>query len=109
MIRKVKNVCPKFEDDISYLPKFSEIESLYSYNFDARKFANVLKEKIVIPNGVNIVEGSLKQVKLDEFGFIKDLKLIEYFRGSHLRASMAFINMTISLTVFEYLKEILFF
>jgi H+/Cl- antiporter ClcA len=32
-----------------------------------------------------------------------------YFRGSHLRASMAFINMAISLTVFEYLKETLFF
>jgi len=40
---------------------------------------------------------------------IKELKLKDYFRGSHLRASMAFINMSISLTVFEYLKEILFF
>jgi hypothetical protein len=40
---------------------------------------------------------------------IKDLKIKNYFRGAHLRASMAFINMSISLTVFEYLKEILFF
>jgi hypothetical protein len=40
---------------------------------------------------------------------IKELKLKDYFRGSHLRASMAFINMSISLTVFEYLKETLFF
>jgi hypothetical protein len=40
---------------------------------------------------------------------IKELKMKDYFRGSHLRASMAFINMTISLTVFEYIKEILFF
>lgn len=40
---------------------------------------------------------------------IKELKMKDYFRGSHLRASMAFINMSISLTVFEYLKEVLFF
>ena len=40
---------------------------------------------------------------------IKKLQIKNYFRGAHLRASMAFINMSISLTVFEYLKEILFF
>lgn len=40
---------------------------------------------------------------------IKELKIKDYFRGSHLRASMAFINMSISLYIFESLKEILFF
>ena len=39
---------------------------------------------------------------------IKQLKIKDYFRGANLRASMAFINMSISLTVFEYLKEFLF-
>jgi len=40
---------------------------------------------------------------------IRSLKMGDYFRGAHIRASMAFINMSISLTVFEYVKEILFF
>jgi hypothetical protein len=40
---------------------------------------------------------------------IKKLQIKDYFRGAHLRASMAFINMSISLYIFEYLKEILFF
>jgi len=39
---------------------------------------------------------------------IKKLKFRDYFRGANIRASMAFINMTISLTVFEFMKEILF-
>lgn len=40
---------------------------------------------------------------------IKNLHIKDYFRGAHLRASMAFINMSISLYIFEYLKETLFF
>ena len=40
---------------------------------------------------------------------IKNLHMGDYFRGAHLRASMAFINMSISLYIFEYLKEVLFF
>lgn len=72
-----KNICPKFDDDIAYLPKMTEIESLYSYNFDARKFANVLRDKVVIPNGVKIVNGKLKEVKLNDFGFISELKLMD--------------------------------
>jgi hypothetical protein len=39
---------------------------------------------------------------------IKELKFKDYFRGANLRASMAFVNMSISLTIFEYLKEVLF-
>ena len=33
------------------------------------------------------------------------LKIRDYFRGSHLRAGMGFINMFISLTMFEFLKK----
>lgn len=45
----------------------------------------------------------------DKKSQIKNFHIRDYFRGAHLRAGMAFINMSISLTVFEYLKEILFF
>lgn len=69
------NFAPKVDDDIIYTPVFGEIGSAYSYNFDAIKFAEVIKQKVCIPNGVKFVEGELKQVKLDDFGFIKDLKL----------------------------------
>ena len=34
----------------------------------------------------------------------KLVKLKDYFRGAHLRAGMGFINMSISLTVFELIK-----
>jgi hypothetical protein len=33
------------------------------------------------------------------------VKIRDYFRGSHLRAGMGFINMFISLTMFEFLKK----
>lgn len=45
----------------------------------------------------------------DKKDTIKNLKIGDYFRGVHLRAGMAFINMSISLYIFEYLKETLFF
>lgn len=71
----IENLTPKIDDDIMYQPIYDDIESVYSYNFDAVKFADVIKRKVCIPNGVKFVEGELKQVKLDEFGFIKDIKL----------------------------------
>jgi len=71
----VNNLCPKVDDDILYQPKYSEIDSVYSYNFDAVKFAEVIKNKVCIPNGVKFYEGELKQVKLNDLGFITDLKL----------------------------------
>jgi tryptophan halogenase len=70
-----ENLCPKIDDDLTYTPTIDEIESVYSYNFDAIKFADVIKRKVCIPNGVKFVEGQLKQVKLDDYGFIKDIKL----------------------------------
>ena len=70
-----KNLSPKIDDDLTYMPTVDEIESIYSYNFDAIKFAEVIKNKVCIPNGVKFVEGQLKQVKLDDFGFIQDIKL----------------------------------
>ena len=69
------NLCPKIDDDLTYAPTFDDIESVYSYNFDAIKFAEVIKQKVCIPNGVKFVEGQLKQVKLNDFGFIQDIKL----------------------------------
>jgi tryptophan 6-halogenase len=72
-----ENICPKFDDDISYAPKYTKIESLYSYNFDARKFAEVLKQKICIPNGVNFIKGDLKEIKLDSLGFVEQVKLMD--------------------------------
>ena len=69
------NLCPKIDDDLTYVPTVDEIESVYSYNFDAIKFAEVIKNKVCIPNGVKFVEGQLKQVKLDDYGFIQDIKL----------------------------------
>lgn len=72
-----KNICPNFEEDITYASKLNSLESFYSYNFDARKFTEVIKNKVVIPNGVKIVKGDLKEAKLDAFGFIKELKLMD--------------------------------
>ena len=69
------NLSPCVDDELSYVPTLNEIDSVYSYNFDAIKFADVIKRKICIPNGVKFVEGDLKQVKLDDFGFIQDIKL----------------------------------
>ena len=69
------NLCPKIDDDLTYLPTYEDIESVYSYNFDAIKFAEVIKNKVCIPNGVKFVEGQLKQVKLNDFGYIQDIKL----------------------------------
>lgn len=37
---------------------------------------------------------------------IKNLSIKDYFRGSHIRASMSMINMFISLYVFEIIKII---
>ena len=71
----LNNLSPCIDDDLSYIPTYNEIESVYSYNFDAIKFADVIKRKVCIPNGVKFVEGELKQVKLDDFGFIQDVKL----------------------------------
>lgn len=71
----VNNLTPKVDDDILYTPVFEDIGSVYSYNFDAIKFAEIIKQKVCIPNGVKFVEGELKQVKLDDFGFIKEVKL----------------------------------
>ena len=71
----LNNLTPKIDDDQLYSAVFDEIGSVYSYNFDAIKFADVIKRKVCIPNGVKFVEGQLKQVKLDDFGFIKDIKL----------------------------------
>ena len=71
----LENLCPKIDDDLTYVPTFNDIESVYSYNFDAIKFADVIKRKVCIPNGVKFVEGQLKQVKLNDFGFIQDIKL----------------------------------
>ena len=70
-----QNLSPKIDDDILYQPTYDDIESVYSYNFDAIKFAEVIKNKVCIPNGVKFVEGQLKQVKLNDFGFIQDIKL----------------------------------
>lgn len=70
-----ENLCPKIDDDLTYVPTVDEFESVYSYNFDAIKFADVIKRKVCIPNGVKFVEGQLKQVKLDDHGFIQDIKL----------------------------------
>jgi len=69
------NLSPCVDDELSYVPTLNEIDSVYSYNFDAIKFADVIKRKVCIPNGVKFVEGDLKQVKLDDFGFIQDIKL----------------------------------
>lgn len=69
------NLCPKIDDDLIYQPTYDDIESVYSYNFDAIKFAEVIKNKVCLPNGVKFVEGQLKQVKLNDFGFIQDIKL----------------------------------
>ena len=71
----LNNLCPRFDENLIYEPTLNEIDSVYSYNFDAIKFAEVIKKKVCIPNGVKFVEGELKQVKLDEFGFIQDVKL----------------------------------
>lgn len=71
----LNNLSPKVDDDILYQPKYEEIDSVYSYNFDAIKFAEVIKNKVCIPNGVKFYEGELKQVKLNDLGFITDLKL----------------------------------
>jgi tryptophan halogenase len=71
----LKNLCPKVDDDIAYSRVRNNIESIHSFNFDAIKFADVIKRKVCIPNGVKFVEGELKQVKLDDFGFIRDVKL----------------------------------
>ena len=71
----LNNRAPMFDSSLSYTSIFSEIESVYSYNFDATKFAEVIKRKVCIPNGVKFIEGELKQAKLDEFGFIQELKL----------------------------------
>jgi tryptophan halogenase len=71
----LKNLSPRIDDDLAYSPTYNDIESIYSYNFDALKFADVIKRKVCIPNGVKFIEGDLKQVKLDEFGYIKDIKL----------------------------------
>ncbi len=71
----LQNLSPTVDDELSYIPTFNDIESVYSYNFDAIKFAEVIKNKVCIPNGVKFVEGDLKQVKLDDFGFIQDIKL----------------------------------
>lgn len=70
-----KNLSPKIDDDLIYQPTYEDIESVYSYNFDAIKFAEVIKNKVCIPNGVKFVEGQLKQVKLNDYGFIEDIKL----------------------------------
>ena len=70
-----KTIYVKIDDDILYQPTYDDIESVYSYNFDAIKFAEVIKNKVCIPNGVKFVEGQLKQVKLNDFGFIQDIKL----------------------------------
>ena len=69
------NLSPCVDDELSYVPTLNDIDSVYSYNFDAIKFADVIKRKVCIPNGVKFVEGDLKQVKLDDFGFIQDIKL----------------------------------
>jgi len=77
-----KNISPVFNEDITYASKLNPIESFYSYNFDARKFADVLRDKVVIPNGVKIIKGDLKEAKLDAFGFIKELKLLDRTKHS---------------------------
>ena len=71
----IDNLSPCVDDELSYVPTLNDIDSVYSYNFDAIKFADVIKRKVCIPNGVKFVEGDLKQVKLDDFGFIQDIKL----------------------------------
>ena len=71
----LNNLSPKIDDDLAYSPVPNEIASIHSFNFDAIKFADVIKRKVCIPNGVKFVEGELKQVKLDDFGFIEDVKL----------------------------------
>lgn len=71
----LKNLCPKIDENIAFAPIRNDIHSIHSFNFDAIKFAEVIKRKVCIPNGVKFVEGELKQVKLDDFGFIKDVKL----------------------------------
>jgi 2-polyprenyl-6-methoxyphenol hydroxylase-like FAD-dependent oxidoreductase len=53
----LNNLSPKVDDDILYQPKYDEIDSVYSYNFDAIKFAEVIKNKVCIPNGVKFYEG----------------------------------------------------
>ena len=64
----LKNLCPKIDDDMAFAPIRNDIHSIHSFNFDAIKFADVIKRKVCIPNGVKFVEGELKQVKLDDFG-----------------------------------------
>lgn len=71
----LSNKSPVIDGHLAYSPKYNDIESIYSYNFDAVKFAEVIKQKVCIPNGVEFIEGELKQAKLDEFGFIQELKL----------------------------------
>ena len=41
----LNNNAPKVDDDITYTPVFEEMGSVYSYNFDAIKFAEVINEK----------------------------------------------------------------
>lgn len=82
------NRSPYFTDELPYEPKSGFLASPISVNFDARKLADILRDKCVIPNGVTIISDDLKEVKLDDAGFITQLKTV----GKHKISADLYID-----------------